>query len=152
MTALTSKKGTWLVIGFVLFATVLVIISRVYRTTPPEDTHSVLRQQGIPAARQGLELSREGRKLLPAEEQQELDALYAEALRYLSPEDRQHFLALAQKGTAANDREMTESVALMQKALSALPQERRERLWALIEKAVQLQIGKEHSPPAAARQ
>lgn len=139
----SAKRGTWLVIGLVLLATVLVILSRVYRTPPREDPRGVLGQQGLPAARHGMELSREGRKLLPVEEQHELDALYAEALQYLSPEDRQHFLTLAQKGPAATDREVTESVALMQQALQALPQDKSARLWALIEKAVRLQLAQQ---------
>ena len=77
----TLKSGTWLVIGLLALATVLVIISRVYRTPPPEDGPEILQQQGLPAARRGMDLSREGKKLLPVEEQHEMDALYAEALQ-----------------------------------------------------------------------
>lgn len=147
MTAfLTLRRGTWLVIGLVLFAAVLVVISRVYRTPPPEDVGGMLRQPGLAAARQTMALSLEGRKLLSAEEQRELDALYADALRQLSPEDRQHFRALAQKGLAMTDRDLTEINTLLQRALSALPQEKSARLWALSEKAVRLQH--EHSRAA----
>ena len=133
----TLKSGTWLVIGLLALATVLVIISRVYRTPPPEDGPEILQQQGLPAARRGMDLSREGKKLLPVEEQHEMDALYAEALQALTPEERQQLLAIAQKGTAANDHEVTES------ALRLLPQDKGARLWALVEKAVRLQLAQE---------
>jgi len=147
----TLRRGTWLVVGLVLFATVLVIISRVYRTPPPEDAHGVLRQQGLSAARRGMELSLEGIRLLSVEEQQEWNALYTEALLHLSPEDQQHLRTLAQKGLAMSDRELTEINTLLQRALSALPQEKNARLWALSEKAVQLQLAQEQ-PSAATQQ
>lgn len=137
------SNGTKLVIALLVFGTVLVIISRLYRTPLDEDALDVLQQQGIPAARQGMSLAREGRKLLPLEEQHELDALYAEALQTLTPEEQQRVKALAQQGPAANDQQVTESGALMQKALRALPQEKLQRLWALIEKSVQLQLAQE---------
>lgn len=143
------KRGTWLVLGFLVFASILVVISRVYRTPPPEDWQVIAQQEGIPAARRGMNLSREGRKLLPVEEQRELDALYAEALQALTPDEKQQFLMLAQKGSAASDQEIAESVELMQKALRALPQEKSARLWTLVEKAVQLQLA-EKTPPTAA--
>lgn len=141
-----SKSGTKLVIGLVAFAAVLVIISRVYRT-PPQEAHEALQQQGIPAARRGMDLSREGKKLLPVEEQGEMDALYAEALQTLTAAERQQFLTLAQKGAAATDREVTESGELIQKALGALPREKSERLWALVEKAVKLQLAQQNARP-----
>jgi hypothetical protein len=133
------KSGTKLVLGLLAFATVLVIISRIYREPPGDDLQATLQQQGIPAARHGIDLSREGRKLLPLEEQKELDGLYAEALQALTAEERQRFVALAQKGSAGNDREVAESAALIQKAVRALPPEKSQRLFALVEKAVQLQ-------------
>jgi len=145
----TLKSGTWLVIGLLALATVLVIISRVYRTPPPEDGPEILQQQGLPAARRGMDLSREGKKLLPVEEQHEMDALYAEALQALTPEERQQLLTIAQKGTAANDHEVTESAELIQKALRLLPQDKGARLWALVEKAVRLQLAQEKPADAA---
>jgi len=140
------SNGTKLVIALLVFGTVLVIISRLYRTPLDEDALDVLEQQGIPAARQGMSLAREGRKLLPLEEQHELDALYDEALQTLTPEERQRAKALAQQGPAANDQQVTESGALMQKALRALPQEKLQRLWELIQKAVRLQLAQEKQP------
>ena len=137
--------GTKLLIGLLAFATVFVIISRVYRVPPEDNAPEVLQQQGIPAARQGMNLSREGRKLLPLEEQRELDVLYAEALQTLTPEERQRFKTLAQQGATANDRDVTESGELVQKALRSLPQEKLQRLWALIEKAVRLQLAQQKS-------
>ena len=140
------SNGTKLVIALLVFGTVLVIISRLYYIPPSEDALDVLQQQGIPAARQGMSLSREGRKLLALEEQHELDALYDEALQTLTPEERQRAKTLAQQGPAANDQQVTESGALMQKALRALPQEKLQRLWELIQKAVRLQLAQEKQP------
>jgi len=140
------SNGTKLVIGLLALGTVLVIISRLYHTPPSEDALDVLQQQGIPAARQGMSLAREGRKLLPLEEQHELDALYDEALQTLTPEERQRAKTLAQQGPAANDQQVTESAGLMQKALRALPQEKLQRLWELIQKAVRLQLAREKQP------
>jgi hypothetical protein len=133
------KRGTKLVLGLLALATLLLVLSRVYRLPPADDLQATLQQQGIPAARQGIDLSREGRKLLPLEEQKEMDALYAAALQALSAEEQQRFLALAQKGSAGTDREVAESAALIQKAVRALPPEKSQRLFALVEKAVQLQ-------------
>lgn len=134
--ATSSKSGTWLVIGILALATVAVIVTRMYQI-PPDVTHS-LQQEGIPAARQGIALSQQGKKLLPPEEQREMDAIYTEAFKGLSSEESQRFLALARKGTAATDSEIADSAALIQKALQTLPQERTARLWALVNKAVQL--------------
>jgi hypothetical protein len=147
----TWKSGTKLVIGLLALATVLVIISRVYHVPPEDETQEVLQQQGIPAARQGMNLSREGRKLLPVEEQHEMDALYAEALKTLTPEEQERFHTLAQKGTA-NDSELAETVELVQKALRSLPADKLERLGALIKKAVQLQLARQKSAAAAGQQ
>src|SRR5690242_19067107 len=104
----TWKSGTKLVIGLLALGTVLVVISRVYRVPPEDEVQEVLQQQGIPAARQGMNLSREGNKLLPVEEQREMDALYDEAVKTLSPQEQERFQALAQKGVAANDSEVAE--------------------------------------------
>jgi hypothetical protein len=147
----TWKNGTKLVIGLLALATVLVIISRVYRVPPEDETEEVLQQQGIPAARQGMNLSREGRKLLPVEEQHEMDALYDEALKTLTPEEQERFRTLAQKGTA-NDSELAETVELVQKALRSLPPDKLERLGALIKKAVQLQLARQKSAAATGQQ
>ncbi len=120
---------------------------------PPEDeTQEILQQQGIPAARQGMNLSREGRKLLPVEEQHEMDALYDEAFQTLTPEERARVQALAQKGSAANDSELAETGELVQKALRSLPPDKLQRLGALIEKAVRLQLAHQKSAAAAAQQ
>lgn len=137
-------------IGLVLFAAVLVVIARVYRTPPPEEVTGLLRQQGLAAARQTMALSLEGRKLLSAEEQQELDALYTAALQQLSPAEREHFQALARKGLAMSDRDLSEINTLLQRALGALPRDKTARLWALSEKAVRLQH--EHGKAASARE
>jgi hypothetical protein len=99
---------------------------------------NLLQRQGIAAARMGIDLSQEGRKLLPQEEQKELDSIYAEALQSLRPDERERFFSLARKGAAAEEQELNESWMLMQKALGTLPQGRRDRLFALIDKAVQL--------------
>ncbi len=148
----TWKSGTKLVIGLLALATVLVIISRVYHVPPEDETQEILQQQGIPAARQGMDLAREGKKLLPLEEQYEMDAIYAQALQTLAPEERQRFRSLAQKGSAANDSEVTESDELMKKALSSLPPDQGQRLWALVEKAVQLQLAHQKSSAASGPQ
>jgi len=144
--------GTKLVIGLLVFGTVMVIISRVYRTPPGDEPLGVLQQQGIPAARQGMDLAREGKKLLSLEEQREMDAIYAQALQTLAPEERQRFRSLAQKGSAANDSEVTESGELMKKALRSLPPDQGQRLWTLVEKAVRLQLAQEKPPAAAGQQ
>ena len=132
----SSKRGTWLVIGIVALATVAVIVARMYHV--PSNVPDLLQQEGMPAARQGIALSQQGKKLLSPEEQREMDAIYSEAFKTLSPEENQRFLALARKGTASTDSEIAESAALVQKALQSLPQERNTRLWALVSKSVQL--------------
>src|SRR5215510_522742 len=148
----TWKSGTKLVIGLLALGTVLVIISRVYRMPPDDEVQEVLQQQGIPAARQGMDLSREGRKLLPIEEQHEMDALYAEAFQMLTPEERTRVQTLAQKGSAANDSEVAETGELIQKAVRSLPPDKLQRLGALIEKAVRLQLVQQKSAAATGQQ
>ena len=88
-------------------------------------------------------MSRQGRKLLSAEEQKDMDSLYAEALQGLPPRERELFVSVAQKGTEASARELSESTELIQKALQSLPHEKQTRLFGLIEKAVELQHEKE---------
>jgi hypothetical protein len=132
-----KKSGTWLVLGIVSLATIAVIFARMYQV-PSESVPDLLQQEGMPAARQGIALSQQGKKLLPPEEQREIDAIYTEAFKALSPEEHQRFLSLARKGTAATDSEIADSAALVQKALQSLPPERNTRLWALVNKSVQL--------------
>jgi len=133
----SSHRGTWLVIGLLALATVAVIVARMYHL-PSDSVPDLLQQQGMPAARQGIALSQQGRKLLPPEEQREMDAIYTEAFKILSPEERQRFLALARKGTSATDGEIADSAALVEKALQSLSPERNTRLWALVGKSVRL--------------
>lgn len=142
------KRGTWLVIGLLALATVLVVISRVYRTPSPEDWQGTAQQPDFPSARRGMNLAQEGKKLLPVEEQRELDTLYAEALQALTPEEKKRFFSLAQKGGGANDSEIAESSELIQRALLSLPPDKNARLWALVNKAVQLQLARGGEAPA----
>ncbi len=118
-------------------ATVGVIVARMYYV-PSGSTPDLLQQEGMPAARQGIALSQQGKALLPPEEQREMDAIYAEAFKALSPAEHQRFLTLARKGTAATDSEIADSATLVEKALQSLSQERNTRLWALVGKSVQL--------------
>jgi hypothetical protein len=131
------RNGTKLVIGLLALAMALAIGLRFYLSSF-ENGSNILQQQGIAAARLGIDLSQEGRKLLPQEEQNELNSIYNEALQSLRQEERQRFFALSQKGADAEEQDLNESWMLMQKALVTLPQERRDRLFALIDKAVQL--------------
>jgi len=149
----TWKSGTKLVIGLLALGIVLVIISRVYRVPPPEDeVQEVLQQQGIPAARQGMNLSREGKKLLPVEEQREMDALYDEAVKTLPPQEQERFRALAQKGVAANDSAVTEMSDLVRDALGCRPPEKLERLWGLFGMSVGLLLSRQKSAAARGQQ
>ena len=146
------KSGTKLVIGLLALGIVLVIISRVYHVPPDDEAQEILQQRGVSAARQGMDLSREGRKLLPVEEQNELDTLYNEAFQTLTPEDRARLQTLAQKGSAANDSEVAETGELVQKALRSLPPDKLQRLGALIEKAVRLQLAHQKSAATTEQQ
>ena len=130
----SRKSGTWVVIGLLALAVLAVIVSRVFYFSSAD----VLQQEGIPAARQGMKLSQEGKKLLPIEEQREMEAIYAEAFKSLSVEERQRFVTLGQKGTIATDDEITETATILDKALRSLAPERGTRLWELVSKAVQL--------------
>ena len=138
-----SKRGTWLVVGLVAIAVVLVVFSQRYHPVPKEGWREILEQPGIPAAREGIDLSREGRKLLSAAEQQEMDALYAASLQGLEEHERQEFVKMAQKGKDATAREIMEGTETIQKALRTLPPDKKTRLFELIEKAVRLQYEKE---------
>ncbi len=118
-------------------ATVGVIVARMYHV-PSGSTPDLFQQEGLPAARQGIALSQQGKALLPPEEQREMDAIYAEAFKALSLEEHQRFFTLARKGTDATDSEIADSAALVEKALQSLSQERNTRLWALVWKSVRL--------------
>jgi hypothetical protein len=132
-------NGTWLVVSFLAVAMLLVIISRVYRAAlPPPKPSDIWEEQGAPAARRGMALSQEGRKLLPMEEQREVDTLYTEAMQTLTPGERQQFTALVQKNEAATAQEIAESGQLIGRAINSLPPEKRERLFLLVKKSVQL--------------
>ena len=132
-----KKNGTWLVIGIIALAVLAVIVSRVFYFSP-DTVDDLLQKEGLPAARQGMVLSQEGKKLLPIEEQREMEAIYAEAFKSLSAEERQRFVTLGQKGPAATDAEITETATILDKALRSLTPERGTRLWTLVSKAVQL--------------
>jgi hypothetical protein len=133
----SPKSGTWLVVGLLALATIAVIVSRVFYFSS-DTADDLLRKEGLPAARQGMALSQEGKKLLPIEEQREMEAIYAEAFKSLSAEERQRFVTLGQKGPAATDVEITETATILDKALRSLAPERGTRLWTLVSKAVQL--------------
>lgn len=138
-----KKSGTWLVVGLIVLGVVAIILVRMFHVS----SINILQQEGIPAARQGMKLSQEGKKLLPVEEQREMEAIYAEAFQSLSPEERQRFMTLAQKGQAATDEEINETAKLLDKALRILSPERGTRLWNLVKKAVELGQQKV-TPPA----
>jgi len=125
----SKKNGTWLVIGIIALAVLAVIVSRVFYFSPDST---------LDDTRKGMALSQEGKKLLPIEEQRELDTIYAEAFKSLSEEERRRFMTLGQKGTAATDDEIIETATLIGKALRSLSPERGARLGALVNKAVQL--------------
>ncbi len=135
--ASTTKTGTKLVLGLLALAMIVSVGLRWYHSSVEDET-GVLQQQGMPAVRTGMGLSQEGRKLLVQEEQKELEALYGEAFQSIRPEERQRFFALAGKGTGATDLEISESSAIVQKALESLPEQKRTRLFDLVAKSVQL--------------
>lgn len=143
------KSGTKLVIGLLILAAVLVTFSRLYRTPPAENWSTSGSGPDFPAMRKGIDLSQEGKKLLPPEEQREMNAIYTAALQTLQPAEKQRFIAIAQKGSTANDSEMAESATLIEKALGGLPSEKNTRLWALVDKAVRLAQEKLSAPSGA---
>jgi len=98
--AASSKRGILVVIGIIALAVLLLVIARYYRL-PADEARQLLQQEGMAAARQGIALSQEGKKLLTPEEQREMEKIYDEALGLLPPEEKQRFLTLAQKGTGA---------------------------------------------------
>jgi len=139
----SSKNRTWLIVSFLVLAAAVIFFLR----TPSNNVQDLLRREGMPAARQGIALSQEGRKLLPPDEQREMDAIYIDALNTLSAGERQRFLAVAQRGAAATDDEIAESAELLQKALGALSQAQKTRLWELVEKSVKLAQQKASAAP-----
>lgn len=141
--AANKRSGTWVVIGLLALAVVAIILVRLFHVSSTD----LLHQEGIPAAREGMKLSQEGKKLLPVEEQHEMDAIYAEAFQSLSADERQRFTTLVQKGQEVTDAEITETATLLDKALRSLTPERSTHLWNLVSKAVEL-AQKKAPPPA----
>ena len=119
-----SKRGSRLVLAFVLVASVAVIFAWHSRPVPRQGWRTILEEPGVPAARRGMELSRRGRQLL-------------------SPHERQVFAALSQSGAEASARDLEHSATLIQKSVHSLSPEKQDRLFGLIEKAVRLQYEKE---------
>ena len=140
-----SHKGVFLVIGLLTIGVVAVTITYRYRTPPEETVQTVLQARGLPAAKRGLRLSQAGRQLLAPEERAEMDALYAEAFQALTERERLEFQELGKRGAQAAERGVKEMGALIQKALQALPPEKNQRLFALVEKAVDLQLAKQQA-------
>ena len=138
-----SYKGVFLVIGLLTIGVVAVTITYRHRTPPKETVQSVLQARGGPAAKRGMRLSQAGRLLLAPAERAEMDALYAEALRSLPEGEQWQFQELRKQGAKASEREVAEMGRLIQKALRALPPEKNQRLFALVEKAVDLQLAQQ---------
>ncbi len=142
-----SYKGVFLVIGLLTIGVVAVTMTYRHRIQPKETVQSVLQARGMPAAKRGMRLSQAGRQLLPPDERTEMDALYAEALRSLPERERLQLEELRKQGAQSSGREVTEMGRLIQKALRALPAEKNQRLFALVEKAVALQLAKQQAAP-----
>ncbi len=136
-------------LGLLAIGVTAVTITYTSRLTPKETLQSVLQSRGMPAAKRGMQLSQAGRQLLSPQEQAEMDTIYAEAFRALTKWERQEFQDLTKHGAAASDREVTEMSMLIQKAIKTLPPEKSQRLFTLVEKAVDLQLAKQHVTPAA---
>ena len=144
-----SRSGVWLVLGLLAIGGTAVTITYTSRLTPKETLRSVLQSRGMPAAKRAMLLSQAGRQLLSTKEQAEMDTIYAEAFRALTKWERQEFQGLTKQGAAASEREVTEMSMLIQKAIKTLPSEKSQRLFTLVEKAVALQLAKQHATPAA---
>ena len=151
MATARSYKGVFLVLGLLTIGVVAVTITYRHRTPPPETLQSVLQARGMPAAKRGMRLSQAGRQLLAPAERAEMDAIYAEALRSLPERERLKFEELLKHGAEAGEREVTEMGQLVQKALQALPPEKNQRLFALVEKAVDLQLAKQQTATQSAQ-
>ena len=147
MATARSYKGVFLVLGLLTIGVVAVTMTYRHRLLPKETVQSVLQARGMPAAKRGMRLSQAGRQLLPSDERAEMDAIYAEALRSLPERERLKLEELRKHGAQASGREVTEMGRLVQKALRALPPEKNQRLFALVEKAVALQLAKQQAAP-----
>ena len=147
MATARSYKGVFLVLGLLTIGVVAVTMAYRHRIQPKETVQSVLQARGMPAAKRGMRLSQAGRQLLPPDERTEMDALYAEALRSLPERERLKLEEMRKRGAQASGREVTEMGQLVQKALRALPPEKSQRLFALVEKAVALQLAKQQAAP-----
>lgn len=145
MATARSYKGVFLVIGLLTIGVVAVTIAYRHRIPPKETVQSVLQSRGMPAAKRGMQLSQAGRQLLPPDERAEMDAIYAEALRSLPERERLQLEKLRKHGAQSSGQEVTEMGRLVQKALRALPPEKSQRLFALVEKAVALQLAKQQA-------
>lgn len=145
MSMARSSKGVFLVIGLLTIGVVAVTITYRHRTPPKETLQSILQARGMPAAKRGMQLSQAGRQLLPPDERAEMDTLYAEALRSLPERERLRLEELRKHGAQASGREVTGMGRLVQKALRTLPPEKNQRLFALVEKAVALQLAKQQA-------
>ena len=147
MATARSYKGVFLVIGLLTIGVVAVTMTYRHRIQPKETVQSVLQARGTPAAKRGMRLSQAGRQLLPPDERAEMDAIYAEALRSLPERERLKLEELRKRGAQASGREVAEMGRLIQRALRALPPEKSQRLFALVEKAVALQLAKQQAAP-----
>ena len=147
MATARSYKGVFLVLGLLTIGVVAVTMTYRHRIQPKETVQSVLQARGMPAAKRGMRLSQAGRQLLPPAERAEMDAIYAEALRSLPERERLKLEEMRKRGAQASGREVVEMGLLIQKALRALPPEKNQRLFALVEKAVALQLAKQQSAP-----
>jgi len=147
MVTARSYKGVFLVIGLLTIGVVAVTIAYRHRIPPKETVQSVLQSRGMPAAKRGMQLSQAGRQLLPPDERAEMDAIYAEALRSLPERERLQLEELRKHGAQASGQGVAEMGRLVQKALRALPPEKNQRLFALVEKAVALQLAKQQAAP-----
>ena len=147
MSTARSYKGVFLVVGLLTIGIVAVTITYRHRTPPKETLQSVLQARGMPAAKRGMRLSQAGRQLLPPDERAEMDAIYAEALRSLPERERLRLEELRKHGVQASGQEVTEMGRLIQKALRTLPPAKNQRWFALVEKAVALQLAKQQAAP-----
>jgi len=147
MSTARSYKGVFLVIGLLTIGVAAVTMTYRHRTPPKETLQSVLQARGMPAAKRGMQLSQAGRQLLPPDERAEMDAIYAEALRALPERERLKLEELRKPGAQVGGQEMTTMGRLVQKALRTLPPEKNQRWFALVEKAVALQLAKQQAAP-----
>ncbi len=143
-----SRKGIFLVIGMLTIGIIAVAITYTYnfRNPPTEVPGTALQGKGVDAARRGIAMSREGRRLLAPEERLEMDQLYSQALKALSPSEMQVFAELRGLGENLTDRNIEEMGGLIQKAIASLPAEENGRLLALVGKTVKLHLDAKGRP------